>query len=228
VNTRWPNRSKISDGTIGDAAHASRNSDHNPWVKDSHGVGVVRAFDCTAIGIDPTAYAEHIRALGKAGDPRLVGGGYVIWYLHIASEKGNWAWRKYTGPNGHTHHIHVSVSRNPAGYDSTASWGIENIGRAPDINAGREWHGFSDKVTDASIYAAGYRMYEVSEVEMLLMKLGFLPQGLPTGRYEGAVSDAIVAFKKKASWKDDKGRPERSRAVTSEVIKALRLLAAAA
>ncbi|HKV33547.1 MAG TPA: hypothetical protein VJP89_04485, partial [Pyrinomonadaceae bacterium] len=46
INELAPNRSKASDGTIGDAAHASRKSDHNPWVKDGS-IGVVTAMDIT-------------------------------------------------------------------------------------------------------------------------------------------------------------------------------------
>ena len=30
VNEKWPNRSKNSDGSIGDTSHAARPSDHNP------------------------------------------------------------------------------------------------------------------------------------------------------------------------------------------------------
>ncbi|MGB4989147.1 MAG: hypothetical protein WBO10_07930, partial [Pyrinomonadaceae bacterium] len=45
INAEWPGRDKASDGGIGDAAHASRSSDHNPWVKDSRGQGVVTAID---------------------------------------------------------------------------------------------------------------------------------------------------------------------------------------
>ena len=50
VNRKAPNRSKVSDGTIGDKAHQSQNSDHNAWVKDGS-VGVVTALDITH---DPT------------------------------------------------------------------------------------------------------------------------------------------------------------------------------
>ena len=46
VNNAFPNRSKASDGTIGDISHQGRESDHNPWVVDA-GIGVVTALDVT-------------------------------------------------------------------------------------------------------------------------------------------------------------------------------------
>ena len=227
VNTRWPYRSKISDGTIGDAAHAARTSDHNPWLV-VNGVGVVRAFDCTANGIDPDAYAEHLRALGKAGDPRLTGGGYVIWNKRIASERQGWAWRKYTGANGHTHHIHLSLSRNQAGFDSRASWGITELGRpkpppppAPDRNAGRPYRTFAAPTDDATIYKVGGRDNQVAEAQILF--------GVPvTGRYEtnDALSDAVVNLKTLAGWRDASGAPDRSSRVDERFIKAVRALVA--
>lgn len=116
VNKRWPNRSKVSDGTIGDAAHASRDSDHNPWLNNT-----VRALDITADGIDAGWYAAHLRKLGAAGDRRLTNGGYVIWNRRITSPDFK-RWTPYNGANPHTHHVHVSVSRT--GYNNRGSWGI--------------------------------------------------------------------------------------------------------
>ena len=46
INLAAPTRSKASDGTIGDAAHATRDSDHNPWVKEG-ALGIVTAMDIT-------------------------------------------------------------------------------------------------------------------------------------------------------------------------------------
>ena len=53
VNAQAPTRSKACDGTIGDQAHSSRASDHNPNAK-----GVVQAQDFThdpAGGFDSTS-----------------------------------------------------------------------------------------------------------------------------------------------------------------------------
>ena len=121
VNTMAPSRSKASDGSIGDAAHATRSSDHNPWIVDA-GIGVVSARDIThdaAHGCDANVLAEKIRA---ARDPRVK---YIIWNRRIASSSpiggvAAWEWRRYTGANGHTHHVHLSVKSDTATYDSAA------------------------------------------------------------------------------------------------------------
>jgi len=131
VNARWPGRSKASDGTIGDAAHASRSSDHNPWVKVG-GVGVVRARDITGAGIDPSWLAEQLRLAGRAGDSRLTGGGYVI-YNHRITTPDFSGWKRYTGSNPHTKHVHVSFSQNRAGFDRTDGWAF--LGGGP-VSAG--------------------------------------------------------------------------------------------
>lgn len=160
VNARWPNRDKASDGAIGDAAHASTgsDSDHNPWVVGSNGIGVVRAYDIDS-DLDENdtdaarRLAEHFRGLGEAGDERLAGGGYVIFAGQIASERDGWVWRAYTGIDPHTSHIHLSVSRSgatptvpyaadPATFDQTEPWGVtgstpaqEDDDLTPDENA---------------------------------------------------------------------------------------------
>lgn len=128
----WKTRDHASDGTLGDAAHASRQSDHNPWVKDRNGVGVVRARDIDedldgqkANGkYDAAVLFNKLLTLARAGDRRFRNGGYIIYEGHIYSETGNFAKRVYTGPNSHSLHIHVSLSRDAAGYDSSAPWGI--------------------------------------------------------------------------------------------------------
>lgn len=123
INTMFPSRAKASDGTIGDAAHASRDSDHNPWVKDG-AMGVVTALDITCDagdGADTEALAETLRL---QRDPRIK---YVIYDKRIFSAcpahgKPAWTWRRYTGRNPHTKHFHVSVQPVKSLYDSTVPW----------------------------------------------------------------------------------------------------------
>jgi len=123
INARWPARDRRSDGTIGDAAHASRNSDHNPWVQ-FQGKGIVRADDIDVDGIDGAWYAEHMRLLGAKGDRRLNPGGYVIFNRRIAGAHTGWRWRVYSGSNPHIGHIHVSYSNRISDFDLRQPWGI--------------------------------------------------------------------------------------------------------
>ena len=114
VNAKWPNRSKDSDGTIGDESHQSSNSDHNPWVQDG-GQGVVTAMDIThdpANGLSSQKLAE---ALIASRDPRIK---YVISNRKIASSEASpWQWRDYDGKNPHNHHVHISAKSEKASYD---------------------------------------------------------------------------------------------------------------
>lgn len=126
VNAAAPRRNKASDGWIGDAAHATRTSDHNPWVRVG-GLGVVRARDFThdpAGGLDCHKLADAlVRLLGRHS--ALGSGAYLIWNRRIIStDRIREGWRPYTGSNPHTQHLHVSVSIEAAGFDSTAPWGV--------------------------------------------------------------------------------------------------------
>jgi len=125
VNSRWPNRKKDSDGAVGDAAHASRSSDHNPWITDQGGANVVSAIDITHDpdgGFDSYAFAEWLR-LRK--DRRIK---YVISNRKIMSGSAGpqpWVWRKYSGSNPHDHHVHISVKADKLEYDNGSLWGIQ-------------------------------------------------------------------------------------------------------
>jgi GH24 family phage-related lysozyme (muramidase) len=114
VNAMAPSRSKISDGTIGDAAHSSRTSDHNP------SGGIVHALDITHDphnGCDANKIAESIRA---SRDPRV---SYIIWNKRISNPTvQDWTWR----PNkGHTMHVHVSVKKGRLA-DDTTPWKVNS------------------------------------------------------------------------------------------------------
>jgi hypothetical protein len=63
VNKRWPTREKASDGWIGDRAHASRKSDHNP-----DGKGWVHALDIDADLLGPGRRARSRKIAQELAD----------------------------------------------------------------------------------------------------------------------------------------------------------------
>lgn len=106
VDVEWPDRSKASDGTIGDYEHSKSKSEHNPVghpFGPQYGTpGAVHAIDITAKGIDAD------RVLKAAiGDPRVW---YVIHRSRIWSKTYDWAERPYNGSNPHDTHIHISLA----------------------------------------------------------------------------------------------------------------------
>lgn len=111
INAAHPNRSRVSDGSIGDAAHSARKSDHNPDSK-----GRVCAIDIThdpANGVVGSALAEAIK-----DDARTK---YVIFAGRIWKARTK-RWEKYTGANKHDKHVHISVNADTA--DDNRSWTI--------------------------------------------------------------------------------------------------------
>jgi len=120
LNAAFPDRSKISDGSIGDAAHASRNSDHNPWITDSKGVGIVTARDFTN-DAKTLSGAKLLDALLGARDRRIK---YIIFNRKIYNVKNNFAPEDYHGINAHEHHLHLSVSSDPSLFDDDSSWNL--------------------------------------------------------------------------------------------------------
>lgn len=118
LNALAPNRDKESDGSIGDAEHASRASDHNPW----YGPGIVTARDFThdpAGGLDCNKLAATLVA---HRDRRVK---YVIWDRRIW-EPGT-GWETYYGANPHNHHLHLSVVASPL-CDDESPWALDGLG----------------------------------------------------------------------------------------------------
>lgn len=115
LNRKAPNRSKASDGALGNAAHAASISFHNP-----NPAGIVQARDYThdpANGLDTHNWLAPM--LVKSRDPRI---------LEIISNYQYWTpaggWVPYTGSNPHDHHLHLSVRSEPSLYNSTAPWNL--------------------------------------------------------------------------------------------------------
>jgi peptidoglycan hydrolase-like protein with peptidoglycan-binding domain len=111
LDAAHPNRSKVSDGSIGDQSHSARKSDHNPNAQ-----GVVTAIDITA---DPAnGIRGDVLSRALAQDKRTK---YVIWNGKIfRSYKPQLGWAAYTGTNRHDKHVHISVLAS--GYDDVSPW----------------------------------------------------------------------------------------------------------
>lgn len=110
ANTIAPRRSKSSDGSIGDADHSARTSDHNP--ADN---GAVCAIDLTH---DPAGGWDcNARVAQLVGDPRVK---YLIWNRRIWTPARGW--HPYVGKNPHDHHMHVSVFNTDAARNNLAAW----------------------------------------------------------------------------------------------------------
>lgn len=126
VNAFAPNRSKISDGFIGDASHAAVPSDHNP-----NQYGVVCAYDIThdpKNGLDAHALADRLL---QRRHPNLK---YIISNGRIAGDWANYKWTKYRGIDPHDTHIHISVGTGEDGksnppYDDKNLWNVEDMSK---------------------------------------------------------------------------------------------------
>ncbi len=123
INSAYPNRSKVSDGSIGDSAHAAVPSDHNPNAQS-----VVCALDITHSpegGLDAHALADKL-IVNRHPNVK-----YVISNSRIAGAWTGWGWTPYIGANPHNRHIHVSVGVGGEGtsqagtYDDTTNWNIK-------------------------------------------------------------------------------------------------------
>lgn len=222
INAAYPQRSKVSDGWIGDPAHASRKSDHNP-----NGAGVVQALDIThdpAKGPDTWKLAETLR---QNKDPRIK---YVISNGRIfSSQSSPWTWRPYTGANKHAHHIHVSVNDSPALYDSKYLWKLDaqvGIPAAPvvappaGITADMrrrmakliiDWEARKDKNGHLAVYRPVDGSFEVAGINSvhhpaLATKLQGLVQAGDHAAVDRLVQDFILDFTKDAAgWTTDAG-----------------------
>lgn len=121
LDKAWPNRDRTSDGTLGDAAHAARQSEHNPNRDPNDDVpdGYVTARDIDTDGIPVNKVLNKL-----IGDSRVW---YVIHNRTIWSKTYGWKARAYTGADPHTGHIHVSLNQNKKSLDSKAAWGLITV-----------------------------------------------------------------------------------------------------
>jgi hypothetical protein len=184
LNELAPNRSRISDGGIGDAAHQTRASDHNPrwfsWADQQ----LVTARDFTH---DPDGGLDCQRlylTLVGSHDPRIK---YLIWRRTITYGAGGptpWVARPYTGANPHEKHLHVSVVDDQRA-DSVTLWRVQPTptpkpGGLPVLRLGDR----SDAVLRLQ--------------EFLVRSFPSYAQFIPTGYYGEQTRAAVREFQRRA------------------------------
>lgn len=111
INRRWPNRDTRSDGWIGDEAHQSTVSDHNPNERDR-----VDAYDVDKDGVD----MDVIIAAAK----RHPSVRYIIWQRKLYHRLRGYKAEDYNGPSAHDEHAHFSIEQAVWAENDTRSWGI--------------------------------------------------------------------------------------------------------
>lgn len=124
-NALWPNRNHAQDGTIGDTAHMSGTSGHNP--DDTPGVSAerqdadtkpeVRAADVDTRGTDMERAVQDILRGPAAERDRLI---YIIYNRRIWRKSNGWRQETYTGSDPHDTHAHFSG--DPAADENGAPW----------------------------------------------------------------------------------------------------------
>lgn len=191
ADAAFPNRSRVSDGTIGDQDHSARRSDHNPDAR-----GRVRGLDLThdpAGGLNVATLADQIRETHAAGaDWRAA---YVIHAGRIASPQSSWAWRPYNGTNPHAHHLHVSVTER--GADDSRLWPLplltngdtdlptpNDVWMAPVTSATGETHPAAEWLT-----VMADRISRMAEIVWTVPLTITLPDGTP---YTVPASDLLA------------------------------------
>jgi hypothetical protein len=118
-NTVFPKRDKASDGWIGDQAHQSGTSGHNPdksgraEYKDGDSLDEVRAIDVDKDLRDASGRKVTMETLVQYLVKRARAGTYVpfrylIFNGRIWSRSDGWKTRTYTGANKHDQHLHLS------------------------------------------------------------------------------------------------------------------------
>jgi peptidoglycan hydrolase-like protein with peptidoglycan-binding domain len=186
INTRYPRRDRKSDGTIGDAAHSSRTSDHNPDSK-----GRVCAFDITRDEANGPDLAKMIPLL--LADKRTK---YVIYDKRIYNPSINGgAARPYNGANAHKQHLHLSV--NQAGADDTASWILPGAPLATSVEKPPV-----PEPKPRTTLKKGMTGGDVPVLQLRLRELGYY-SGLVDGSFGPKTEAALKTFQTKAKLKAD-------------------------
>lgn len=126
IDKRWPGRPTASDGSIGDAGHAARVSDHNPDddPNDDTTTRWVCAVDFTDNDPNGPIAWQVLDGIRFRKDHRCKYGisEGMAFYSYAKGDRPAWTWVKYAGPNGHFKHGHLSIHNTAAARNDRSSW----------------------------------------------------------------------------------------------------------
>lgn len=187
IDAMSPNRSRASDGWIGDKAHRARKSDHNP-----NAAGVVQGIDITNDPAHGIVSDKIARALADSRDPRikyLISNGMMCRSYRSGGNPA-WTWTRYTGTNAHNKHFHLSVVDDPKLYDNASPWNLSGV-KVTDKQAAKPPKvGRSLKKGDVG--------EDVRKLQVRLVALGYdVGKKGPDGKFGTATDAAVRAFQKK-------------------------------
>jgi hypothetical protein len=136
-NAVFPGRDKASDGSVGDLAHQTSSSGHNPdrtgraEYKDGDSLDEVRAIDVDrdlvrGSGTDwMELVVQYLVRKARAGG--YIPFRYIIYKRRIWSRTDGWKTRTYTGANKHDKHAHFSGDYTQTADNWTGSLGLASV-----------------------------------------------------------------------------------------------------
>lgn len=174
LNKAFPDRSKVSDGSVGDLRHSKTTSDHNP-----NSANVVTAIDVTNdTDAGDLGGQMLVDALYRSRDPRIK---YLIFNKQITIQPFGSGWKAYKGVNPHQHHVHISVSSDPKLYDDAKEWTLN--------------FKLSDNIPPAAqLVKKGMKGAEVLAIQKRLVELNLLKPSDADSDFGAKTENALKAF----------------------------------
>lgn len=136
-NAVFPGRDKTSDGSVGDLAHQTSLSGHNPdrtgraEFKDGDALDEVRAIDVDR-DLVPGSATDWMELVVQLLVRKARAGGYIpfryiIYKRRIWSRTDGWKTRAYNGANPHDKHAHFSGDYTQTADNWTGSLGLVTV-----------------------------------------------------------------------------------------------------
>jgi hypothetical protein len=187
-NAVFPSRDKASDGSVGDLAHQTGPSGHNPdrtgraEYSDGDALDEVRAIDVDRDLIPGSAIdwmelvVQYLVRKARAGG--YIPFRYIIYKRRIWSRTDGWVTRTYTGLNAHDRHAHFSGDYTQTADNWTGLLGLASV--RGGVSGGWMFAKFGD---------AGD---VVRFLQYKLHNLGF-PVGTVDGDYGAGTAKALAA-----------------------------------